>query len=143
MTALLEKAGVAFLRAFGIAFLLAAPGILGAKDVGAAKAASIAMLVGAIAGGIKAVQVFVPQISFAAIMGQPYAAWVDSFTRAFIGSFFVYANGWLAAPDWGTWKSAGLAAITGALTAGVRALQGLLTPGETPVPASGVKTAGA
>lgn len=140
MQKLLYAAGTSFLRAFGIAFLSFAAGILGATNVGAAKALSIAALAASLAAALRAIQVFVPALSFDALIGQPYAAYVDAFVRMFLATFITAITGWLAAPDWGTWHAALLGALTGAAVAAVRALQGLLTPGESPNPAKGVKT---
>lgn len=137
MTALLEKAGTSFLRAFGVSFLFFATGILSAPNGQAAWALSVAALAASLSAGLRAVQVFVPQLSFAGIFDQPLAAWLDSFFRAAIAAFIVTVTGWLAAPDLSTWKSVVLAASIGAVTAGVRALQGLLTKGENPNPAVG------
>lgn len=140
MQKLLYAAATAFLRAFGVTFLLAATGILAAPNQTALIALSWAALVASIVAGIRAVQVFIPGLSFAALLAQPYAAWADAFTRAFLASLLTLLTGWLAAPDWSTWKSAILAVLVGAGTSGVRALQGLLTPGETPAADSGVVT---
>ncbi len=46
-----------------------------------------------------------------------------SFIRAFIGAFLVLVPGILAAPNWTAGKSAVVAAVIGALTAAVRAVQ--------------------
>lgn len=138
MTKLFERAGAAFLRAFAVTFLFAATGILNAPNEAAAVALAWAALAAAIAAGIRAVQVFVPQLSFASFLPQPIAAWVDSFVRAFVGVFLTVWLGWLSAPDWSTWKSVALAAVIGAVTAGLRALQGLLTNGESPSPDKGL-----
>ncbi len=141
MTALLERAGASFLRAFGVAFLLLAPGILNAPDQTAAVALSVAALAASIAAGLRTVQEFVPFLTWAALVKQKMiAAWFDSFTRAFVGVFLTFWAGWFAAPEWSTWKSALLAALVGAGTAGLRALQGLLTQGENPAPGSGLTT---
>jgi hypothetical protein len=134
MKTLLFAASTAFLRAFGVTFLFAATGLLAAPDQATAVALSWAALVASIVAGLRAVQVFVPALSFGALLGQPFGAWVDSFARAFLASLLTLTTGWLAAPDWTTWKAAGLAAILGAVTAGVRALQGLATPSESPAP---------
>lgn len=138
MTDLLQKAGAAFLRAFGVSFLFFATGILSAPDGQAAWALSVAALAASITAGLRAVQVFIPQLSFAGIFNQPLAGWLDSFFRAALASFVVTVTGWLAAPDLSTWKSVVLAATVGAVTAGVRALQGLLTKGESPSPTAGL-----
>lgn len=139
MEKLLFAAGTAFLRVFGVSFLMFATGILGATDVHAAVALSIAALLASVSAGLRAVQVFVPQFSWGSLVKNPtIAAWVDAFTRAAVSSFLVFVTGWLAAPDYSTWKSVWLAAIVGAITAGVRALQGLLTKGHQPSPATGL-----
>lgn len=139
MTTVLERAGASFLRAFLVTLLFLATGILNAPDGQTAWALSVAALAAAIAAGIKAVQVFVPQLSWASLIeNKVIGAWADAFTRAFVGVFLTFWAGWLAAPDWSTWKSALLAAVIGAGTAGARALQGLLTVGESPAPGSGL-----
>lgn len=143
MTTLLERAGASFLRAFGVTFLFLVVGILNAPDKNAAVALSIAALAAAIAAGIRAVQVFIPALSWSSLLPQPWAAWVDAFTRAFVGVFLSFWAGWFAAPEWATWKSALLAAVIGAATAGARALQGLTTPGESPASESGLNPPGA
>jgi hypothetical protein len=140
VVALLYAAATAFLRAFGVTFLLAVTGILAAPNVETAVALSIAALIASIAGGLRAIQVFIPQLSFGEFIPQPYGAWLDSFTRAFLASLVVALQGLLAMPELPTDRSVWFAVITGALAAGVRALQGLLTPGEQPGPDSGVKS---
>lgn len=138
MTKLLYAAGTAFLRAFGVAFLLAVTGILAAPNVDGAVALSIAALAASIVAGLRAIQVFIPQLSFAALFPQPVAAWIDSFARASIAALVTAVAGLLAMPDLPTDTAVWYAVLTGALTAGVRALQGLLTPGEHPAPPSGI-----
>lgn len=132
MIKLLFAAGTAFLRSFAVAFLVFATGILAAPDLSAAKSLSIAALLASIVAGLRAVQVFVPQVSFAAFVRQPIAAWIDSFSRAALAALFIGVYGVLAAPDLATARSLGLAAVVGALTAGLRALQGFATAGESP-----------
>lgn len=138
MQKLLFAAATAFLRAFGVTFLLAVTGILAAPNLDAAVALSVAALVASIAAGLRAIQVFIPQLSFASFIGQPLAAWLDSFTRAFLAALVTALTGWLAMPDLPTDRSFWYALITGALAAGVRALQGLLSPGENPSPPTGI-----
>lgn len=126
-----------FGRVFLVTFLLAATGILTAPDLETAFGLSLAALVASIVAGLRAIQVFIPGLTFARLFKQPVGAWVDSFVRAFLAVFVTLLTGWLAAPDWSTWKSALTAAIVGALTAGVRALQGFVTSGDQPVPVVG------
>jgi phospholipase C len=139
VTQLLERAGASFLRAFAVTFLAFATGILGATNTQAATALSIAALAASVAAGLRAVQVFVPQLTFAAILPQPWAAYVDAFVRTFVGTFLATITGWLAAPNWSTWHAAVLGALTGAAVAALRAVQGFFTLGETPQPPVGLK----
>ena len=140
MVALLYAALTAFARAFGVTFLLAVTGILAAPNVDAAVALSIAALIASIVAGLRAIQVFIPQLSFAEFIPQPYAAWLDSFTRAALAALVTALTGWLAMPDLSTDRAFWYALITGVLAAGVRAVQGLLTPQEHPAPETGVKS---
>lgn len=134
MTAWLEKAGTAFLRAFGVTFFFFLTGIINAPNREAAVSLSIAALVGSIVMGLRALQNLIPSLSWAGLIRQPWAAWADSFSRAFLGVFVTLLTGWLAAPNWELWKSALLGVVIGAATAGLRALQGFLTKGESPAP---------
>lgn len=132
----------AFARVFAVTFLLAATGILTAPDLSSAVSLSWAALVAAIVAGLRAIQVFVPSLSFARFVRQPLAAWFDSFARAFLSVLLTLATGWLSAPDWSNWRAGLTAVVIGALTAGVRALQGLATPGEEPAPNTGISAPG-
>jgi hypothetical protein len=138
MNKLLFAAMTAFGRAFLVTFLLAATGILSAPDQTTAVALSLAAFVASIVAGLRALQVFIPQISFKPFLPDPIGAWVDAFVLAFLASFVTLLTGWLAAPDWSTWRSALTAMVVGALTAAVRALQGLVTNGDRPAPTTGV-----
>lgn len=138
MEKLLYAAGTSFLRAAGAAVLIYVTGILAAPNLDTATSLSIAALLGSLAAGLRAVQVYVPQLSFSEFLSQPWAAWLDSFARAALASLLLTLTGWLAAPDLATWRSAGLAAIVGAIAAGFRALQGLGTPGDQPQPSIGL-----
>lgn len=61
-----------------------------------------------------------------------------SFLRAFLASFIVLVPGILAAPNLTAAKSLAIAAVVGALAAGFRAIQSLLTKSEAPASDSGV-----
>lgn len=134
MTVVLERAGASFLRAFGAGIITYGVGVWAAPNLNAGVALGAAAVASALAAGIRAVQVYVPQLSFKSVIGQVQGAWVDSFARAFIGYGLTAATGWLLAPDLANWKAVAVAAITGAIAAGFRALQGLLTAGEQPNP---------
>ena len=142
MEKLLFAAMTAFGRAFAITFLFAATGLLAAPNQSALIALSWAALAASLVAGFRAVQVFVPQISFAGFVAQPYAAWLDSAVRSGVAAFITAITGWLAAPDLSTWKSALLGIGVGVGTAVVRALQGLLTPGDVPKQGAGISVPG-
>lgn len=134
-------AGTELARAVGVAALMYSTGILNAPDMSTAVALSIAALFGSLAAGFRVLQKFVPLLTWAKLVNdKTVASWADAFTRAAVASFLVTITGWLAAPDYGTWRSVALAAVTGGLLAGARALQGLLTPGEGPLPDAGIGT---
>lgn len=138
MTSLLERAGASFLRAFGTSFLFYSTGILASPNLEGAVALSLSAGAASIAAGLRALQEFVPLLTFKKIAGEKWGALVDSFSRAAIGNFLAGAAAWFAAPDLSTWRVAWTAVFIGAATAGARALQGLTTKGESPAPDKGL-----
>lgn len=138
MRNLLEKAGLSFLRAFGASVIVLAVGVSAAPNLNEAYALGVAALIASFAAGLKAVQVLVPSLTFAEFIPQPYAAWVDSFARAFVGALLVGGLGVLNAPDFETAKALAVAAIVGAVTAGLRAIQGFVSREEAPLQGKGV-----
>lgn len=142
MTHLFEKAGASFLRAFFASLLVLAPGLLSAPDLNGAKLVAVAALFSSVAAGLKTLQVLVPLFSFGSFVPQPFAAYLDSFTRGFLGAFLTSLIGLSVAPDLNTLKAAVVAALVGAFAAGIRALQGLATKGEVPARRSGLAPRG-
>jgi len=134
MRQLLADAGRSFLRAFIVNVPLWLAGVLAATDLNGAYAIGVAGLCASFAAGIRALQVFFPALTFSQLVGPVYGKYVDSFVRAFLGSLAVTIPGFLDAPDFGNWKAVGLAALTGALTAALRAVEAMFTPGEQTVP---------
>lgn len=128
MLELLSEAGRSFLRAFAGSLLVLVPGVLSAPNLDAARGLGVAALIASVTAGIKAVQVFVPRLSFAELVGEKYGSLVDSFARAFLGAFLVLLPGMLNAPNLDEARALAVAAIVGAVTAGVRALQALFSP---------------
>jgi hypothetical protein len=141
MRKLLSDAGRSALRAFIGSVLVLAPGILAAPNLNQMYLLGVAALIAAFTAAVRAVQVFVPQLSFASLLPSNYAqygVYLDSFARAFIGTLVTLLPGVLNAPDLGTAKSLAVAALVGAVTAGVRVVQGLFTKGEQPAPNAGL-----
>lgn len=140
MKKLLSAAGRAFIGAFAVSVLTLSTGILAAPNLDQAYALGVAALFASLAAGVKAIQVFVPQLSFGAFIRQPIGAYLDAFLQAALGALTVSLIGILNAPDLSTARALITAAVVGALMAGFRALQGLLTPGEQPAPGTGFDT---
>jgi hypothetical protein len=140
MAHLLSEAGRSFLRAFVGSLLILLPGVLASPNFATTRGLAIAALIASVTAGIKAIQVFVPQLTFEHVLNHAYAAIADSFARAFLGSLLVLLPGVLSAPDFSTGKGLFVAALIAAVTAGVRALQGFLTPGDVPAPQTGLVT---
>ncbi len=138
MKTLIEKAGASFLRAFVASIVILVPGVLAAPNLNQSYALGVAALIASVTAGTKALQVFVPQLSFYSLVNPNYAKYLDSFARAFIGTFLTLVIGVLNAPDLGTAKSLLVAALVGAVAAGVRALQAFFTAGEEPSPSTGI-----
>jgi hypothetical protein len=141
MLVLLSEMGRSFLRAFAGSLIVLLPGLLSAPDLNGAVALGIAALVASVAMGLKAVQVFIPQLTFKSLLPARLAGWgntVDSFVRAFLGALIVGLTGWLAMPSLDFSKAALTALLVGAITAAFRVLQGLLTSGDVPAPNTGL-----
>lgn len=138
MRGLLSAAGRSFLRAFVASVLVLAPGVLAAPNLDQSKALGVAALIASISAALKAIQVFIPQLSL------PFGAYseiANSFARAFIAAFVVAFVGVLDAPELDFSKAAITAVIVGALTAAIRAVQGAFTPGDFPAPQQGFAVA--
>ena len=138
MKTLLREAGREFLKAFGASLVVLLPGVLAAVNVAEVNldqiyAVGVAAFGSSLVAGFKALQVFVPSLTFAGLVRQPVAAWLDAFTRGFLGFFLVFWIDFMNEPDFALWKSALAGAVIGAFTAGARALEGLATKGEYPL----------
>jgi hypothetical protein len=134
---LFSEAGRSALRAFFGSIIVLLPGVLAAPNLNQAYALGVAALIAGLAAAFKALQVFVPQLSFKSVMSgklAPYYIYVDSFVRAFLGTILTLGFGFLNAPDLSWSKAALVGILVAAVTAGIRAVQGLFTPGEPPLP---------
>lgn len=142
MKKLLQEAGREFLKAFGASLVILLPGVLAATNLDQAYALGVSALIASVAAGVKAVQVFVPSLTFVSLFPASLvvvAAWVDAFVRAFVGTFLVTVLSFLNAPDYSAWKAVLVGAVVGAAAAGFRALEGLLTKGEFPARSEGLE----
>jgi len=137
MRSWLSAAGRSFLRAFGGALIVLAPGILAAPTIRGAELLAVAGLGASIAAGIRAIQAYVPSLSVAHYLGS-VGVYVDSALRAFAGSLCVTLPGVFMAHSLGTGTALATAALIGAASAGLRGLQGALTSGESPWPQHGL-----
>lgn len=137
MRRILEKAGLSFLRAFGSTLVVFALGIYQAPNFDEAKLIAVAAVVASIAAGFRAVQEFVPQLTVGAWVDPPLGGYIDSFVRAVLASFVAAMASINAVPDLGTYRNLVVAALVGAGAAGIKAIQGMFTSGETPAPGRG------
>lgn len=132
MKNLLSAAGRAFLRVFLAALLVYAVGISHAKNLNEVVALGVAALLASLAAGLRAVQAYVPALTFSKWLPMPYGAIADSFVHGFLAAFIVSLAKWLDAPQLSAWHAAIVGAIVGAITAGVRAVQAVATYDEPP-----------
>lgn len=137
MNTLLGNAGKAFLKVFAAALLVVAIGITKQPDLNGAIAVGIAGIMAAFAAGLAALQAFVPDLTFAAYLPAPWGSLVDSFVRAGLGAFITAVIGILSEPSLSAWHSLIVAAVVGAINAGLQAVQGALTPGQLPFKSRG------
>jgi hypothetical protein len=91
---------------------------------------AVAALIASVAAGLKALQVFVPQLSFQSFVPGFAGTLLDSAARAFLGAFLILAPGVLGAPNLDQGKALLTAALVAGVTAAVRALQAFFTTGE-------------
>lgn len=140
MKTLFYEAGRAALKAGIVTFLTFASGLLAATNLKEFSSLAVAALVASFVAALKAVQVFVPKLSFAGLFpNQPVvASYLDAFTIAFLATLIVTLEGLSNAPDYNTAKALVVSAIIGALQAAFRALEGLATRGEFPARNFGV-----
>jgi hypothetical protein len=146
MKAVLEAWG----RAFGLAFLATgltyAAGILEAPNLADAVALGVAALGASIAGGLGAVKQLLPEFSWATILPDrvppQWTSRLDVFTITAAGTWIVAVTDIInQAPDLSAWKAIVTSAVTGALAAGFRAVVGMTTKGEHPLPDKGLTPA--
>lgn len=138
MTTTLGAAGRAAIRAFLAALITYGLGILAAPNLGKMYLFGVAALGAAIVAFLRGIQAYLPKLDFVSYFGSPFGDWADSFLQAFVASLVVTLPGTFGAPDLNTMKSLAVAAILGALNAGLRAVQGLLTTNEFPAKGVGI-----
>lgn len=140
----LAAAGRRFLHTAGAALIVFILGLLSAPDLVLDNLYlyGVAFLVAIGAAALKFVAEVAPFLSIANHVDgkyRVYASWVDAFLQAAISAFVVTAPGIFDAPDLKTAGALAVAALIGALTAGVRAIEGLLTPDERPATVAALK----
>jgi hypothetical protein len=139
MDHVLGEAGRAFIKVFVSGIIIVAVGVSSQATLHDAVAVGIAGVMAAFGAGLAALQVFVPRLSVRTYIAGLAGAAIDSFLHAFLGSFIVAVAGIFAEPSYSTWRALIIAALVGAVNAGLRAVQGLTTLGEKPDPTSGVR----
>lgn len=144
MKNLFSEASRSFLRAFIASLVVLIPGLLAAPNLAQAAALAWAASIASVIAGLKAIQVFVPQLSVGALItrvvglsNRAFESIEDSFVRAFVGTFIALSFGVLAAHSLTELRSLATAAVVAAFAAGIRAVEGFFTEGESPIPEAG------
>lgn len=140
----LAAAGRRYLHTALAAFIAFVLGLLAAPDLIAdnLRIYGLVFLVALGAGALKFIADILPYFSLQNYVPEKYrvyAAWADAFLQAAVSTFVVEAPGIFNAPDLNAARAAAVAVIVGALTAGVRAIEGLLTPAERSRTAAALK----
>lgn len=144
MKALLAAAGRRYLHTAAAAFIVFILGLLAAPNLilDNLRVYGVVFLVALGGGALKFIAEVFPFISVATYVPDRYkiyAAWVDAFLQAAVSAFVVTAPGIFEAPDLKTAAAVAVSVLIGALTAGVRAIEGLLTPSERPATVKALK----
>jgi hypothetical protein len=127
-----------FLRVFIAAVVVYLIGVLEAPDLNTARSIAIAGLVAGAAAVLRFATVYIPKITVAHWIGDPWGSLADSFIHAFLAALIVNALDWLKVPHFHGWRDLWVAIIVGVAGAAVRAVQGLFTTGEFPLPSFGL-----
>lgn len=144
MKDILAAAGRRFMHAAAAAFIVFILGLLAAPNLvlDNLRVYGVVFLVALGAAALKFLAEVVPFFSLVNYVPERYriyAAWADAFIQAAVAAFVVAAPGVFDAPDLKTAGAIAVAALVGALTAGVRAIEGLLTPAERPATVRALK----
>lgn len=138
MLHILSTAGRAGIRAVVAGLIVFAAGLAAAPTLNKLALLGVSLAVAFFAAAFRVIQAYIPQIALAAHLGHPYGDWLDAFLQGFIGTLIVTLPGILGAPNLSTAGSLVVSLILGAFAAGARAVQGLLTKGESPAPNTGI-----
>ena len=144
MKELLAAAGRRFLHTAAAAFVVFILGLLAAPDLilDNLRVYGIVFLVALGGAALKFIAEVFPHVSVAKYAPEKYrvyASWVDAFLQAAVSTFVVTAPGIFDAPDLKTAGAVAVSVLVGAVTAGVRAIEGLLTKAERPATVKALK----
>lgn len=131
MQRLLELMGRTALKVFLSSLVVYAAGWAYVPNLNGLIAVGGAAIVAALAMALKAIQVYIPQLTFEQYVGELYGKLLDAFVHGFLGAFVTAVIGILSLPDMSTWKSALFGAVVGALNTGLKALEIALTPDQS------------
>lgn len=134
MVTVLENAGRAFLKVFGPAILVVAIGIAQQPNLDRGVAVGVAGLFAAIAAGLTAIQTFVPQVTVRYWVGDPAGRYLDAFLHGFLGALITSLIGILNQPVLSGWGAIVVGLIVGAITAGLQAVEEIVSPDPVPTP---------
>lgn len=127
-----------FLRVFIAAAAVYLIGVLQAPDLNTARSIAIAGLLAGVAAVLRLATVYVPKLTVARWIGDPWGSLADSFIHAFLAALIANWLDLLKTPHLHGWRDLEVAVVVGVTGALVRGAQGLFTTGESPVPAFGL-----
>lgn len=138
MRTVFSAMGRTFIRVFIATVVIYLYGIAFAPDLKTALSLAAAAILAATASALRAVTTYFPRLTVAHWFGEEYGKYADAFLHAFAAAVIANWLDILKTPHFHGWRDVLVAVVVGVGGAAVRALQGLLTPGETPLPKVGL-----
>lgn len=141
------EAGRAFLTSALAGATVFIPGLLAAPDLKAAGAVALAALIAGGDAGLKALQVFVPQLSVTRLLEKfapglvRFSAPINGALRTFVSGLVVMAVGLLYAQNFGEAKALAIAGVLAAANAAYQFVTSAASKGESPAPEKGLQGA--
>lgn len=140
MLGLLSASSRAQLRTFVAALIVFLPGLWTAPNRDGALALGIAAAIGLVSFGLRALQAYWHRLALAHWLGHPFGDWLDSFVQGFLATLLITLPAAIQSIHGLNDGRAVLASVLiGAVNAGIRCVQGLMTAGEQPAPGLGLR----
>lgn len=139
MSSVLGEAGRAVLKVVLAGLVALAISVTAAPDLASAGGVLELGLIGLAVAVLSTLTPFVPRLSVASYLPEPYGRLADAFIHAGVGAFLTSIIGIASVPDLSTWHSLVVAALVGALNAGFHGISDAFTAGKKPFTQFGVR----